>query len=75
VQAKTARALQSSSLAEIAQTVRLPTANGGSVLDGLRTAVRRAASGDTLLLIGSHYVVGEFLENFQRTGRVITDAE
>lgn len=75
VQAKTARALSSSSLAEIAQTVHLPTANGGSVLDGLRTAARRAASGDTLLLIGSHYVVGEFLENFQRTGRVIAGAE
>ncbi len=75
VQAKTARALPSSTLAEMADAAGLPTINGGTVLEGLEIAARNAASGNTLLLTGSHYVVGEFLENYQRTGRVINISE
>lgn len=73
VQAKTARALPSSTLSEMAQASGLPTTDGGSILDGLDAAARKAVQGDILLLTGSHYVVGEFLENFQRTGKVFSN--
>jgi len=75
VQAKTARALPSITLTEMAQAAGLPTANGGGVLHGLAYAAQMASRGETLLLTGSHYVVGEFLENFHRTGRVTLSAE
>ena len=70
MEAKTARALPSETLSEMAQAAGLPTANGNSVRGGLGAAARKANDRDTLLLTGSHYIVGEFLENFQRTGKV-----
>ncbi len=65
VNPKTERALPSLELHAAAEAAGLRSTNGGSVLDGLVLAARLARSGDTILLIGSHYVVGEFLENFR----------
>ncbi|HET6399905.1 MAG TPA: folylpolyglutamate synthase/dihydrofolate synthase family protein [Candidatus Kapabacteria bacterium] len=75
VQAKTVRALPSATLTELAHAAGLPASDGGTVLEGLEVAARKAISRDTLLLTGSHYVIGEFLENFQRTGWVLQSAE
>ncbi len=72
VQAHTDRALPSRELANAVTSAGLAAVDGGAVLDGLSKAIRQAKKGDTLLLTGSHYVVGEFLENFQRTGKVNT---
>ena len=71
VRARSERALPSETLHEAAQTAGLASVDGGSVMEGLEHAFTHARRGDTILLIGSHYVVGEFLENFQRTGEVM----
>ncbi len=70
VQAKTDRALSSATLHAAAGRAGIASLNGGAVLDGLAQAFQRAQRGNTVLLTGSHYVVGEFLENFQQGGRV-----
>jgi dihydrofolate synthase / folylpolyglutamate synthase len=70
VNANTPRALRSTKLHAAAKAARLKSIDGGAVWDGLALAIREASAGDILLLTGSHYVVGEFLENFQKLGGV-----
>lgn len=70
VKANTERALPSEELFTTAYSAGIHSMNGGTVLEGVARALEIARPGDTILLIGSHYVVGEFLENFQRTGLV-----
>ena len=61
ISASTARALPSDELASLAASIGIPSQNGGSVIQGIKMALVYASSGNTLLLLGSHYVVGEFL--------------
>lgn len=71
VTAKTSRALPSLELDASAKAAGLDSIDGGSVLKGIALAMSQALMGETILLTGSHYVAGEFLENFQRTGSVL----
>jgi dihydrofolate synthase/folylpolyglutamate synthase len=63
VQAPTERAMASYELYKQAMSAGLPAIDGGSVLQGVEIAMGLAVSGDTILIAGSHYVVGEFLAN------------
>lgn len=72
VQAPTVRAMPSEELASVAKEQHLPIRDGGEVLAGLRVALTEAIEKQrasatkertTILLCGSHYVVGEFLAN------------
>ena len=63
VQAPTERALASQDLSNQAVAAGLESIDGGPVLAGVVTAMALALTGDTILIAGSHYVVGEFLAN------------
>ncbi len=71
VEAPTSRALPSDELAALASEVGLATQDGGEVLNGLRLAIAFAKPKTTILLTGSHYVVGEFLANESGIGTVV----
>ena len=76
VHAATERALPSADLAEAARLAGMNAIDGSDVVSGFTIAMSIAKNGDTILLHGSHYVIGEFLKNFMQTGRVInTDAK
>jgi dihydrofolate synthase/folylpolyglutamate synthase len=58
VQPDTPRAAGSATLCKAARRMGIPAVDGGSVSEGLRRALRRKGR---VLVIGSHYVVGESL--------------
>ena len=74
VQAGTSRALPSDDLTREAKSIGIESYGAGNVMAGIEYAMETANSGDLLLLTGSHYVVGEFLKNFQETGLVVPKA-
>jgi folylpolyglutamate synthase/dihydropteroate synthase len=65
VEADTQRALSSSELHKEAQQLGIASLDGGKVPEGVKRALNSAVPGDTILISGSHYVVGEFLKNFE----------
>ncbi len=62
VQAETHRALPSSELNKDALTAGLDSIDGGNVPNGVKLALSKAKTGDTILITGSHFVCGEFLQ-------------
>jgi dihydrofolate synthase/folylpolyglutamate synthase len=70
VHANTARALPSAELAEIASEFPMDTVDGHSVEEGLKKAMEMGSSEETILVSGSHYIVGESLQNFSRGAEV-----
>ncbi len=71
VQAQTSRALLSTELHKRAEEMGLRSLDGGNAAEGFAKAQQLAKPGDTILITGSHYVIGEFLQNFQQMGSVI----
>lgn len=61
VEADTHRALPSSELAKQAAKMGIAAINGGGVKEGVQKALETLQPGETVLLTGSHYVVGEYL--------------
>lgn len=59
------RALASSELAVRASAAGLDALDGQDVMAGFALASESAGRGDTVLITGSHYVIGDFLKNFQ----------
>ncbi len=66
VQATGKRALESSALWKKAERTTMNCRDGGDVISGVQLALNQAEEGDTVLIVGSHYVVGEFLANESR---------
>lgn len=60
-QADNHRAASSAELARMAEMLGLPARDGGPVAHAIEATAAIAASGDTVVLCGSHYVVGEYL--------------
>jgi dihydrofolate synthase/folylpolyglutamate synthase len=56
------RALESASIAATAQRFGIHALNSGSVKKGVACALGKATPSDTILITGSHYVVGEALQ-------------
>lgn len=71
VAADSSRALPAALLADEARKLGIQTNVAESVTTGVSFAVSSAGRGDTVLLTGSHYIIGEFLQNYQKTHRVI----
>ncbi len=65
VQPKTERALSSKLLTEEFHAKQFPTLNGGSVADGLSLAMNQVRSDEAIVILGSHYVVGEAFDTIQ----------
>jgi dihydrofolate synthase/folylpolyglutamate synthase len=65
VQAQTQRALPSEELFVEAQKLGISSEDGGSVSQGVKIALNSSISGQTILISGSHYVCGEFIQNFE----------
>jgi dihydrofolate synthase / folylpolyglutamate synthase len=63
VEPKTKRAMASDELAAMGEAIELQTINGGGVIDGYTRALNSAKDRDTILVTGSHYLVGELLAN------------
>jgi dihydrofolate synthase / folylpolyglutamate synthase len=63
---KTGRALTAGVLAREARKTGMMVRRGGSVKEGLKLARRMAGRSGTVLVTGSHYVVGEALEQMQK---------
>lgn len=63
VQPKTSRAMTSRELAAIGQENGIPSFDGGDVVSGSRQALLTVEEGSMLLVIGSHYLIGEILAN------------
>jgi dihydrofolate synthase / folylpolyglutamate synthase len=61
VEPNTKRATSSSELAAIADVLELKSIDGGTVMDGYHRALNVARDKDTILVTGSHYLVGELL--------------
>lgn len=62
VQANTHRAVPSATLVEEAKKFGFESLDGGAVLEGMEMAAQIAISGDTFLLCGSHFVIGDYLK-------------
>ena len=62
VRPKVDRALDAGVITEIAQKMGMTVINAGSVRRGIGTATKLARKSDTILVTGSHYVVGEALQ-------------
>jgi folylpolyglutamate synthase/dihydropteroate synthase len=69
VKPKTARALEAHEITKRADAVGCPTTNGRSVARGVQIANKIAGKNDTILITGSHYVVGEAMANLERESR------
>lgn len=67
VTANSHRAISSIELAELAKKEGLKTIVSTTPKTGVDEAIRIAKSGDTLLLTGSHFVVGDFLKEVENT--------
>lgn len=61
------RALASSTISDWLQRRRHAAIDGGAVGSGLRIAASEARPGETILVTGSHYVVGEAIEHAAST--------
>ncbi len=48
----------------------IPCKTASSVWRGVQKALNRAGNGDTILIIGSHYVAGEALNYFKKHGKI-----
>jgi dihydrofolate synthase/folylpolyglutamate synthase len=59
---RTERALDCASIVEAFHAIGRRALIGGSVQEGLREALRELRQGETLLVAGSHYVVGEAMD-------------
>ncbi|HET9135471.1 MAG TPA: folylpolyglutamate synthase/dihydrofolate synthase family protein [Candidatus Kapabacteria bacterium] len=66
VQANTHRAVSSIVLTEEAATFGFDSIDGSAVLQGITIAIQMAVAGDVFLLCGSHFVVGEYLKEFNK---------
>jgi dihydrofolate synthase/folylpolyglutamate synthase len=62
VRPKVDRALDAGLITEISQKMGMTVINAGSVRRGIGTAIKLARKSDTILVTGSHYVVGEALQ-------------
>jgi dihydrofolate synthase/folylpolyglutamate synthase len=60
------RALESATIATTAQRFGIRVLKSGSVKKGVATAIEKATPSDTILITGSHYVVGEALQVFRK---------
>jgi dihydrofolate synthase/folylpolyglutamate synthase len=70
VAASTERALASADLAAAASGLPITAIDGGEVKSGFLLALEQAERGDAILVSGSHYVVGEFIQNFRAGSEV-----
>lgn len=57
------RSMPSDELAAIGEALELDTINGGAVAEGYSKALNLAKDRDTILVTGSHYLIGELLAN------------
>jgi folylpolyglutamate synthase/dihydropteroate synthase len=71
VEPNTKRAMPSAELAAIGDVLELNSIDGGSVVEGYRRALNFARNHETILVAGSHYLVGELLANEKTDLRVI----
>ncbi len=72
VRPKTERARDAREIARVASERGIPAVDGGNVQNGLKLALRLLSRGSsrtprTLLVAGSHYLVGEALQFFQKS--------
>ncbi len=70
VQAHTHRAMDAQELKKLAIEAGFEATSAESVSAGVEEATAIAQPGDTILLVGSHYIVGEFLANLPPEDRV-----
>jgi len=63
---KVSRALDARGITQVAQRLGKDAINAGSVRKGIHTALRLAKKSNTILITGSHYVVGEALQALER---------
>ncbi len=63
IAADTHRAIPSSELAAISREMGIETVISSTPISGVDEAIGSAASGETLLLTGSHFVIGDFLKS------------
>jgi dihydrofolate synthase/folylpolyglutamate synthase len=61
VEAQTQRALPSSVIVDEAKVLGIESVDGGEVRDGMKLALSTLRAGETALLTGSHFVVGDYL--------------
>jgi dihydrofolate synthase / folylpolyglutamate synthase len=64
VQPQTDRALKSPEIVDKFHNLGHKAINGGTVKEGIETALAEVRVNDTILIVGSHYVVGEAMEFF-----------
>jgi dihydrofolate synthase/folylpolyglutamate synthase len=62
------RALDARVIARVAQAFKMNVLNAGMVGKGIAMATQAAGKSDTILITGSHYVVGEALQALERYG-------
>lgn len=62
----TKRAMPSQELAAIGEALELKSIDGGGVIDGYSKALNFSRDRDTILVAGSHYLIGELLANEKR---------
>jgi dihydrofolate synthase/folylpolyglutamate synthase len=60
------RALESATIAATARRFGIRALNSGSVKKGVASAIEKATPSDTILITGSHYVVGEALQALRK---------
>ena len=65
VKPQTERALETAKIVEYGQKRGLKSIEGGTVAAGIQMASGEAREGETVLVAGSHYVVGEALDLLQ----------
>ena len=66
VEAATDRALPSAEIVEECLNEKIDVKEGRDVMDGVRIALDEAKWSDTILVAGSHYVVGEAIQALER---------
>jgi dihydrofolate synthase/folylpolyglutamate synthase len=66
----TERALGAGDLAKYFSDAGLKVQSTDSPASGVSFAVSISKQGDTVLLTGSHYIIGDFLKNFRKSSRV-----
>ena len=57
------RSLETRPIMEGFHSARCPAVDGGTVPDGMERARREVRAGETIVVTGSHYVVGELLKS------------
>jgi dihydrofolate synthase / folylpolyglutamate synthase len=71
VQCDSKRAMSSSELSDLARANGIETVDAGSTMKGVGVALTKAKLGETILITGSHYVIGEFLANESQLRAVV----